>query len=213
MLQEEINKEVRKYGKKLAVYLKANLEEALGGSREQEADLHFEEVLTPTESGIRLQLVAMAHGKPVDYWSYIEHGVNGTSIKYGSPFSYKKKAINFDAVGKKWQNKHNIDPRKVLADIELKYEEGKKYSRLTKTGKRLSKPKKELSYNDSAMKLSRIFAVAIARDGLEPKPFVNKAIQDSKPDEFKKRISEIMGKEIAFALNLNNNDTPIKLQF
>jgi len=217
-LQQEIDKEVRRFGKKLAVYLKANLEEALikGSkfSRVQEADLNFKELLTPTDNGIKLQIIAVGKGGlPVDYWAYIDEGVDGTKIKHGSQFSYKKKAIDFDAVGKKWQNANNIHPQKILADIELKYQQNKKYSRLTKEGKRLSKPKKKLSYDEAAKRLSVVFAVAIARDGLKPKPFVQQAIQDAKVDEFQKRISEIMKKEITVDLALNSSVKPIKITF
>lgn len=221
-LQQEIDKEVRKFGKKLAVYLKANLEEALikgakrGHSNPQEAALGFAPLLTPTNNGVKLQIIACDRGdinRPVEYWAYIEEGVDGTKIKHGSQFSYKKKAIDFDAVGKKWQNANNIHPQKILADIELKYQQNKKYSRLTKEGKRLSKPKKKLSYDEAAKRLSVVFAVAIARDGLKPKPFVQQAIQDAKVDEFQKRISEIMKKEITVDLALNSSVKPIKITF
>jgi hypothetical protein len=220
---EELDREVARFGKKLAIYLKANLEEALRKDRKsvQEADLNFKEFLIPTNNGIKLQIVALAGGKEVDYWAYIEKGVDGTKVKHGSQFSYKKKAIDFDAVGKKWQNKHNIHPQKIMAEIELKYQQSKKFSRLSSTGQRLSKPKKKLSYNEAAKRLSRVFAVAIARDGLKPKPFVQQAIKEAKVDEFQKRVSEIMGKEISIQLQLDDNTffkngrfiQPIKLNF
>lgn len=212
MLQEEIERECKRYGKKLCIYLKAELEEALNRKHKKpmEADLNFKENVVATNDGVKIQILAYANSKPVDYWQFIEYGVNGTKVSQGSEFNFKKGAIDFDAVGKKWQNKNNINPVKILAEIEMK---SKKSSRLTKFGKRLSKPKKKLSYDEAAMKLSGVFAVAIARDGLEAKPFVKKGIENSKPNEFKKRISELMGKEISFNLALNSRDKNIKITF
>lgn len=214
-MQQDIDKEVRKFGKKLAVYLKANLEEALDKGRKgkgspMEADLHFEEVISQTPDGIKVQLVAMSGGKSVDYWAYIEHGVNSKNTSYDTPFKFKKKAIDFDAVGKKWQNKNNINPQKVLLEIEAKY---RKSSRLSVVNNKLTRVKKKLSYDEAAYKLSKYFAFAIARDGLTPKPYVQQAIKEAKVDEFQKRISEIMGKDIRIQLELNTVVKPIKLNF
>jgi hypothetical protein len=217
MLQQEIERECKRYGRKLAIYLKAELEEALNRKHKKpmEADLHFKEDVVATNDGVKIQILAYADAKPVDYWQFIEYGVNGTKVNQGSEFNFKKGAIDFDAVGKEWQNKNNINPVKVLLDIEAKYRRKTLQKRgLSVTRKRLSKMKiKALSYNEAASKLSRVFAVAIARDGLEAKPFVQKGIADSKPEEFKKRISELMGKEISFNLALTGRDKNIKITF
>jgi hypothetical protein len=200
MLQEEIDKEARKYGKKLAIYLKANLEEALAKGRKrgdksaQESALHFNEIITQTSDGVNIKIVASD-----SYWLNIEDG-RGVG----------KKMPPSDTVGKKWQNKNNINAKKVYLEIQANY---KRKNGLSTVSKKLSKTKKSLSYDDYAKRLSFIFARAIKRDGIAPKPYIQQAINDAKPQEFQKRMSEIMGKNIVLDLNLNNDLKPIKLTF
>lgn len=199
MLQKEIDKEVARYGKKLAIYLKANLEEALingskrGKSNPQEAALNFKEVITQTDNGVKVQIVATG-----EYWVNIEDG-----RKPG-------KMPPSNALGKKWQNKNNINARQVYLEIQANYKRKQGLSTVNRT---LSKTKKKLSYDEYAKRLSFVFAKAIERDGITPKPYIQKALEDSKPLEFQKRISEIMGKEIIIELDLNHPITPIKLNF
>lgn len=198
-LQQEIDKEVRKFGKKLAVYLKANLEEALikgakrGHSNPQEAQLNFYPNLIQTNDGITLQVLATG-----EYWANIEEGRRPG--KMPPP----------NVVGKKWQNKNNINAKKVYLEIQANY---KRRTGISSVPRRLSSTKKKISYEEYAKRLSFIFARAIERDGITPKPFVQQAIQDAKVDEFQKRISEIMKKEITVDLALNSSVKPIKITF
>lgn len=198
-LQQEIDKEVRKFGKKLAVYLKANLEEALikgakrGHSNPQEAALNFYPNLIQTNDGITLQVLATG-----EYWANIEEGRRPG--KMPPP----------NVVGKKWQNKNNINAKKVYLEIQANY---KRRTGISSVPRRLSSTKKKISYEEYAKRLSFIFARAIERDGITPKPFVQQAIQDAKVDEFQKRISEIMKKEITVDLALNSSVKPIKITF
>lgn len=193
MLQEEIDKECRKYGKKLAIYMKANLEEALQkeGKSVQEASLTFNEVVTQTQDGVKIQIIATD-----EYWINIEKGRKKGSM----PPS--------DALGKQWQNKHNINAKEVYLEIQANYQ---RKNGLSTTNRKLSKPKKTLSYNDYAKRLSFIFARIIERKGIEAKPFVQQALKEAKVDEFQKRISEIIGKDMRVQLQLNNSN--IKLNF
>ncbi len=199
MLQQEIERECKRYGKKLAIYLKANLEEALingakrGHSNPQEAQLNFKEEIVATSTGVKLQIIASG-----DYWVNIEEG-----RKPG-------KMPPSNVVGKKWQNKHNINAKKVYLEIEARY---KQRTGLSTVKGVLSRTKKKLSYEEYAKRLSFIFAKAIERDGITPKPFVQQAIKESKPEEFRQRISEIMSKEIQVDLNLNNQFNKIKISF
>lgn len=206
-LQQEIDKEVRKFGKKLAVYLKANLEEALikgakrGHSNPEEARLSFAPQLIPTDNGVKLQIIACDRGdinRPVEYWINIEEGRRPG--KMPPPH----------VVGEKWQNKNNINAKKVYLEIQANY---KRRTGISSVPRRLSSTKKKISYEEYAKRLSFIFARAIERDGITPKPFVQQAIQDAKVDEFQKRISEIMKKEITVDLALNSSVKPIKITF
>lgn len=212
MLKEEIGKECDRFGKKLAILMKANLDEALrkGGRKlPQEAALNFKENIEFDGEDIKIQIIAVVGEKPVDYWAYIEKGVDGTKVKHGSPFSYKKKAVDFDAM-ESWIKKSGLKSNQILAEIKLK---ARKKQGLSSTPNTLSRSKRGLSYDAATKQLSRIFAVAKARDGSEAKPFVQQAITESKPEEFQKRISEIIGREIAVELSVDNKTTPIKLTF
>jgi hypothetical protein len=203
MPESKIDKEMSRFGKKLAIYLKANLEEALikgkkrGGANAQEADLNFEEVVTLTNDGVRLQIIAMAGGKPVDYWANIEQGRKPGTMPPPN------------VLGKKWMAKNNINAREVYLEIQAKYTK----KRLSKTNRKLSKTKKTLSYDEYANRLSYIFARAIKRDGIPPKPYVQQAIREANVEEFQQRISELMGEQINVELSLDNAFTPIKLNF
>lgn len=198
-MSESLDKEMARFGKKLAIYLKANLEEALekgrkrGGSNPQEANLTFNEVLSYTPDGIKVQIIATG-----EYWRNIEDG-----RKPG-------KMPPSNVLGKKWQNKNNINAKNVYLEIQANYRKKKGLSTVNRT---LSKTKSKLSYDEYAKRLSFVFAKAIERDGITPKPFVQQAIKEAKVDEFQKKISEAMGQDIRIQLELNNTVTPIKLNF
>lgn len=196
MLQEEIERECKRYGRKLAIYLKANLEEALingakrGHSNPQEAQLNFKEEIIATSTGVKIQIIASG-----DYWKNIEDG-----RKPG------KRMPPPSVVGKKWQNKHAINAKKVYLEIEARY---KQRTGLSTVKGVLSRTKKKLSYEEYAKRLSFIFARAIARDGIPAKPFVKKAIMDSNLEQFYKDMSDSLGKKIRLDLGVNNRFTKI----
>lgn len=194
-LQDEIDKEVRKFGKKLAVYLRANLELALqkGGSKNvQNPALSFDERITQTEDGVTVRIFASG-----EYWVNIEKGRAPNS-----------KAPPSKALGKKWQQSNNIDPRKVLAEIKLNYERKRG---LSKINRRLSKTKKGLSFDAAAKSLSFILSRSIGKKGIKAKPYVDMALKEADVEGFKKTISEVMGKNIAINLNLSNEFKTIKI--
>ena len=186
MLQEEVNRAVTRYAKKLAVYMNANLNEAInkGYNGGQEASLRLTENIIDYKNGdFTIQIIASG-----DYWRFIEYGVNGRKQNQNSPFSFKKEYINIGAVGKDWQSKNKIDARKIIAEIRLK------------RSKSLRISKKSLNFDKATKQLASMFARSIARKGLKKRPFIDKAIQDSNLQRFLEEVAEIMKKNITLTL-------------
>lgn len=169
---EELDKECRKFAKKLAIYMNANLEEALkkGGSKNaQQPALVINDVVIANINSINIQMVASG-----DYWYWLEHG-----RKPG-------KQPPSDALGKKWQTQNKIDARKVIQEIQINYNKKKGLKRIVK----------QLSFDKAAKQLSFIIARSIGKKGYKPRPFVQQALREADVPGFNKRISDIMSREI-----------------
>jgi hypothetical protein len=190
-LEQELYKECGKFGKKIAIYMRANLEEAMqkAGSRNpQSADLRFEPVVSLNGTTVTIQIVASG-----DYWAYLDKGVQGTKQNNapGSRFKYKSKAINSKGLPN-WIGQNNIDPRKIMAEIQLKRKNG-----LSIKGKsNLDSTKKGLSFDKAKKQLTFVIATSIAQKGIKPRPFVQKTIKEVGFDAFKDRMAQLIGKNI-----------------
>lgn len=193
-LKDKIAAAQKIWGEKFAADLKASLENALkkGKKNPQEAALHFDEVIEYTPDGVKVLIVASG-----DYWINIEKGRRKGAKQPPS-----------DALGKKWQNLNNIDPRKILAEIAVKY---RRKNALTTVDRRLSRPKKELSFDTAAQRLSFVFARSISKKGIDAKPFVQNVLNDGRVNDLKTSISSIIGREILLELNFKNEFENIKV--
>lgn len=202
-LQKKIEDICEEWSKRLAEDMKISLDKALkdaGGTKPQ-FTLGFNNIVTVASNGdASVKVVATG-----DYWDFIDKGVDGTKVKHGSKYSYKKKAVDFDAV-KDWIEAASIDASGIIAQIDIKKKGG-----LTPTNKELKKIKKGLSYDESVGRLSKIFAVAIARDGHEAKPYVDRVYNKERLKLLKDRISTVMGREIMLSLNETGGYNTIKL--
>jgi hypothetical protein len=202
-LEEKIVARLRNWGRKVCQDMRQSIIDDLGN--DQETALNFDVEPSFSAGVATIKIVASD-----DYWAFIEFGVKGTGNNLApgqrqkapnSPFSYKGKYINTKAVGLKWQGSRGIQPKKVLAEIQAKKKP--KYSRLTSQGKRLSKPKKELSTEGASKTLSIIFAGSIAKQGLEPHPFINKVLNEDRLAILTGSLSELMGAEITASLSFD----------
>lgn len=198
-LQEKITAICRNWSRKLAQDLKESLERALKDGQPkrsgQQASLTFgDEVVVDEQGNANIKIIATD-----EYWINIEDGRGKGEKRPPSK-----------ALGAKWQTKNGINPNQILKEIQINAK--KKYSRLTKTGKRLSKPAMELSFDEAAKRLSYIFAGAISRNGIEPKPFVDRVITESRLRELTNKISEAMGQEVTAQLDFNNEFKNIKIK-
>lgn len=198
-IRDKIVEAQNEWGKKFAEDLKASLEDSLrkGGRKSpQEAALTFSNEIEFTNDGVKVSIIASG-----DYWINIEKGRGKNKRRPPS-----------EALGKVWQNENAINARKVLLEIQAKYKKKTIKTGSTRPVKHtLNKPAKGLSYDKAAKTLGFIFARSIGRKGIKPKPFVDKVLRDGRLEELQKTISQIVGKEIALELNLNNKFEPITI--
>lgn len=179
-LESEINKLITDFGNKLVTDLNASLNQALkdGGSKSpQEAALHFNPSYLITTQGTTIRINASD-----DYWYWIEHG-----RKPGKMPPPNK-------LGKKWQNKQNIDPRKVVQEIQINYNK--------KMG--LKHNVKPLSFDKAARQLGFMIARKIGKDGYKPRPFLDRVLKDGRITTLMAALSIIMKKEILIELKNTN---------
>lgn len=110
-----------------------------------------------------------------DYAEYLDKGVNGIEVGYGSPYSYKSKMPPTKEI-RKWLVKRG---RKARAD---------KYKPVSTTDRKNKRLRKAVSENDTN---SLAFAIArsIYKRGIKPTKFLSKAIKDTQK-EFRDKISK-----------------------
>ena len=175
-LESDINKLVTDFGNKLVTDLNASLNQALrdgGSSSPQEAALHFEPSYKITTEGTTISVNASD-----EYWYYIEHGRKPGKM----PPSSK--------LGKKWQNKQNIDPRKVIQEIQINYNKSKG----------LKREVKQLSFDKAAKQLGFLIARSIGKNGYKARPFVDRVVNDGRIAALSKSLSALFKKEIQIKL-------------
>ena len=171
-IKEEIDAIIIPFGDKLAIDLKASLEAALkqGGSKNvQESSVTFQPKYTVTEDTTSIQIVTAQ-----EHWKYIEHG-----RKPGKMPPPNK-------LGKNWQVSQGIDPRQILAEINIK-----------------SNPKakpKQLSFDKATKQLSFIIARSIGRRGLKPRPYIDRVLNDGRIAQLTKDLARVMSKDITIEL-------------
>lgn len=171
-LESDINKLITDFGNKLVTDLNASLNKALrdgGSSSPQEAALHFNPSYKITTEGTTISINASA-----DYWYWIEHGRSPGKM----PPSSK--------LGKKWQNKQNIDPRKVIQEIQINYNKSKG----------LKREVKQLSFDKASKQLGFLIARSIGRNGYKPRPFIDRVVKDGRIENLMKSLSQLFKKEI-----------------
>lgn len=165
------------FGNKLNRDLKASLEAALklGGSKNvEESQVTFQPEYLYSDGGVTIQIVTkQAH------WKYIEYGRKPGKM----PPSNK--------LGKDWQVSQNIDPRKVIAEINIK------------NNKAVKQKRKGLSFDAAAKQLSFIIARSIGKKGVKPRPYIDNVIKDGRIEQLTKDLAKAMSKDITIQLTIN----------
>lgn len=170
-LKEEIDSVIIPFGDKLAIDLKASLEAALkqGGSKNvQESAITFQPEYVVTNDATTIKITTQQ-----DYWYYIEHGRKAG--KMPPP----------NKLGKEWQTSQKIDPRRVIAEINIKNKK---------------KPSKTLSFDKATKQLSFIIARSIGKKGFKPRPFIDRILNDGRIAQLTKDIAKVMNKDIVIQL-------------
>lgn len=163
MIFEQIGKALEQWGEGLASELREELTELLSKDhgRIQEPYLKIEPIITVTANSASVQI-------DMDpYWKYIEQG-----RKRGAKQPPSK------ALGKKWQNLHGIDARKILVEINKK--------------KGIKTEKKKLNYKKSVDQVAFMFARSIKRKGIKPKPFIKNTLTDARINDLKDKLGPII---------------------
>ena len=171
-LESEITKLITDFGQKLSDDLNESLNSALrdGGSKNtQEAALHFNPTFQITTSGTTIRINASS-----SYWFYVENGRRPGKM----PPSNK--------LGKKWQNKNNIDARKIIQEIQINYYKKKGFNYNVKP----------LPFDKAAKQLGYLIARSIGKHGYEPRPFIKRVINDGRITALSNALSLIFKKEI-----------------
>lgn len=176
-MQQEIDKLIFAFSDKLAKDLNDSLNKALkdgGSNNPQEAALHFEPRLKITTSGTTIEIVASG-----DYWRYVENGRKAG--KMPPP----------NKLGKKWQNKNNINAPEIIYKMQVEYFQKK----------RLKRNVKKLKFDKAAKQLSFLIARSIGKKGVKPRPFIDRVINDGRLAMLGEGLSLIFKREISIQLN------------
>lgn len=125
------------------------------------------------------------------YASFLEEGVNGTKVKHGSPYSYKKKMVNIGAM------EDYIDSKKLRLRRTRKNRAGQKISEFVPND------------TDGKNKKSAAIAMAIsrARKGSKAVPFAKDAMQEAFK-ELPKKAAEAIAKDMAAQIVLDFKHNP-----
>lgn len=109
-----------------------------------------------------------------DYWKWANDG-----RKKGV------KGVPLEVLGKQWQNKHNIDARKIL----LQYQKG------------LKKDKKRLNYDKAVKSLAFLIQRSIKKKGIEPRPFYDEVVTPERMNDLKVRLAKAIKDEFIVSFN------------
>jgi hypothetical protein len=175
---EELDKVVKEFGRKLAEDLNKEFNKALkkGGSKNvQEASLHFDSNIVTSANSLTMQVVASD-----EYWKYVEKGRKKGSMPPSKAF------------GKKWQNKHGLNPSNIIYEMTVKYNHKKGFK---------DRKVKKLPFDKASKQLSFVIAKSIKEKGIKPKPFFSKVVNENKEKDIEIKIENILGQKVDIEFN------------
>lgn len=186
-LDEQIYSLLSTFGVKLTEDLKQSAMDALAykGKRPREIALDFNQKIKLDKNGISFIIEAPR------YWEAIE---NGRRAGLKAPPSR--------VLGKDWQS-DKMDARKVLLDIQIKYNNKKHFNSASKgLSFRKHKQPKALSFDKATKTLAFLLARSIGKKGIKPKPFKDRVINDGRLEVLGKQISDLVGKNLIATVNI-----------
>lgn len=158
---EDIAKLLEAFGETLATDLRSTLKDQL--KNVQASKIQIEPKVTVTPDSVTLQI------QMDDYWKFIEGG-----RKKGA------KQPPSAVFGKKWQNLHGMDARKIL--VEIKRKAG------------IKAEKKSLNYDKSVKTLSFLIARSIKTKGIKARPFIQPVISDGRMKDLQEALALLLQK-------------------
>ena len=158
------------WGEKLVEDLKKNINEVVTYESGQESDLagSVNYKVLNDKGSITFQLSMN------DYYKFVDKG--------------RKKGVRgvpTEKIGKKWQNSHNINPSKIIQEITIKYNEKKGLKRKVK----------KLPFDKAAKSLAFLIQRAIKKNGIKPRPFMEKTISEQRINELKELLAPALAKK------------------
>jgi hypothetical protein len=106
-----------------------------------------------------------------EYWDFVNSGVDGTQVKYGSPYSYKTKQPPMEAI-KKWFAFKGINSM-----------------RMTDSAGRIREVR--LTTDNQYKALAYVIARSIKRKGIKPSYFADEAFSQESIDELLETIADL----------------------
>lgn len=120
------------------------------------------------------------------YFDFVNEGVNGTQTKVGSPFSFRKKNVNQNAM-----LKHIANAGINSGDIQNYYKNAK--------GLKV-KRKKPLEKQKALRTLAFLIGRKVAKKGIRPTHFADEVIEGNLLEEMNKELSKSMGRLVKVEL-------------
>jgi hypothetical protein len=138
-----------------------------------------------------------------DYWKFINEGVNGTVVKHGSPYSFKKNNVNqaamLDLIKKRGITEYKNKKGEVVFSTKLSTLRKKKIKSLK--SKVVKKAYKQLSELQKRKTLAFLLGRGISKFGTKPTNFVDEGIQGIEKD-LERDLLEAVGREIEVQLTV-----------
>ena len=172
-VNEEIDKLLNDFTEQWAKDLEVSLFNALkkgGRGNPNPPDIEFKGGVVYGAGRVYLNIYANK-----DYWYYIENGRK------------KGKMPPTKALGEKWQAKNGINPANIIFDMTIEYNQKKGFTK---------RKVKKLPFKKAAKQFAFIVARAIGKNGVKPRPFVDKGSNPQNLKDLLTNISKLIGKEV-----------------
>ena len=117
-----------------------------------------------------------------EYWKFQDKGVDGTKVKHGSPYKFKKGNINQRAM------LNFINARHFKIELSTRRQKTLKGIRT----KGIRQGAKKLSIDQAKKSLAFVLGRSIAQKGITPKRFMEKVITTERLDELKEMLKPLI---------------------
>lgn len=139
----------------------------------------------------------------LDYWKFVDSGVNGTEKKRGSEYSFKKKNLSqtamLDFIKRSGITEYKTPDGKVIFSTKLSKLRKKKIKSVKNKG--IKKAYKQLSELQKRKTLAFLLGRNIAKKGIAPTSFVDEGIEGIQR-QLEADLLEAVGRQIEVQLTI-----------